>query len=89
LLQALAAQGRDVRIDEIMRRSFPAVQETDMLEQTFRAMSERGYSALPVVHNQQLVGLLTLENVGELVMVRSAMRDGHRPPGQVPFQQPN
>jgi Zn-dependent protease/predicted transcriptional regulator len=86
LLQALAARGRETHIDEIMQRNCPAVQETDMLDKTFRTMRDGACNALPVVRNQELVGLLTLANVGELVMVQSAMRNGHRPNGEASIQ---
>ncbi len=37
-------------------------------------MREAGCSTLPVVHNGHLVGMLTLENVGELIMINSALK---------------
>jgi len=37
-------------------------------------MRERGRSALPVLHQGGLVGLITLENVGDLLVVRDALR---------------
>jgi CBS domain-containing protein len=45
-----------------------------MLEEAFLRMQETGCEAIPVVHNSRLVGLLTLENVGELMMISSALR---------------
>jgi len=33
-----------------------------------------GCRSLPVQHNGELVGMLALENVGEFMMIRSAMR---------------
>ena len=44
------------------------------LDQAFEMVREANASALPVVDNAgQLVGLFTTENVGELVMVQSAL----------------
>jgi predicted transcriptional regulator len=44
-----------------------------MLEDVFTRMSQEQCSTVPVLKNGDLVGLLTLENVGELVMVASAL----------------
>lgn len=80
LMHALSQRGRDARIAEVMRRDCPTVQETEMLDKTFQAMREGGCSSVPVLSNQELVGLITLENVGELVMLQTALGDGRRRP---------
>lgn len=80
LVKALGERGRDTPVSEIMRRDCPVVQENDMLDRTFQVMREGACSSLPVVRNHQLVGLITLENVGELIMVQSALRDGRSRP---------
>ena len=43
------------------------------LGEAFQRMQKSNCSTVPVVHGTQLVGLLTFENIGELVMVSSAM----------------
>jgi len=40
-------------------------------------------TAMPVVHNGDVIGLLTLQNIGELVMVRAALRDEGTAPDDV------
>jgi CBS domain-containing protein len=37
-------------------------------------MRERGRTALPVLQDGALVGMITLENVGDLLVVRDALR---------------
>jgi predicted transcriptional regulator len=37
-------------------------------------MRERGRSALPVLENGRVVGLVTLENIGDLLVVNAALR---------------
>jgi CBS domain-containing protein len=45
-----------------------------MLEGVFRRMQENGCPAVPVVEaDGSLVGMVTLENVGELAMVQAAL----------------
>jgi hypothetical protein len=36
-------------------------------------MREKGQSALPVLDRGRLVGLLTVENISDLIVVRSAL----------------
>lgn len=74
LVKALAEQGRQARIGEVMQHACPVVEETEMLEDAFQRMQEERCSLVPVMKNSHLVGLLTLENVGELMMINSAMQ---------------
>jgi CBS domain-containing protein len=48
------------------------------LDEAFRIMQASDCATVPVVEGERLVGLLSLENVGELLMVRSAL--GANPP---------
>jgi predicted transcriptional regulator len=47
-------------------------------------MRDSGCSALPVVHDERLVGLITLENVGELMMINSALNRAREHGGEMP-----
>jgi predicted transcriptional regulator len=44
------------------------------LDEVFRRMNEVSCTTVPVEEDGRLVGLLTLENVGELIMVSSALQ---------------
>jgi predicted transcriptional regulator len=57
-----------------MRRDFQAVDSHDMTEPAVQVAQRCGYRSLPVEHNGELVGMLTLESVGEFMMIHSAMR---------------
>jgi len=61
-----------------MRRDFQAVDSHDMLEQAVQVLQRCGCRSLPVEHNSELVGMLTLENVGEFMAIRSATRRGEQ-----------
>jgi hypothetical protein len=52
-----------------------------MLEQAVQVLHRCGCRSLPVQHNGELVGMLALENVGEFMMIRSAMRRALRVKG--------
>jgi predicted transcriptional regulator len=62
-----------------MYRYVAIADASDALEGALQRSQTSGCQALPVLRNQQLVGLLTAENLGEFVMIRSA-RDGRSTP---------
>jgi len=74
LVRAIAQGGTDKLVREAMRRDVQAVDSHDMLEQVVPVLQRSGSRSLPVEHNGELVGMLTLENVGEFMMIHSAMR---------------
>jgi len=74
LLTALAEGGQDVRVAQVMHRDCGAVDESDMLEKTFEQMRQSKCPAMPVLRSGRVVGMITLENVGEWMMIQSALR---------------
>jgi len=74
LVKALSEGRAEASVGEVMRRDCQLVEETAMLEDTFRLMHQSGCRTLPVVRNDELVGMLTLENIGEWVMVHAALQ---------------
>jgi Zn-dependent protease/CBS domain-containing protein len=75
LMKALAAQGGQGRVGDAMDRSFAVADPQDGLEDAFARLRSCRCRTLPVVRGGELVGVLTTENVGEYMMVQSAMRD--------------
>jgi Zn-dependent protease/predicted transcriptional regulator len=76
LVQALAQGRREARVIEVMCRECRTVTASDPLDKTLERMSREGCGTLAVIDGSKLVGLLTLENIGELVMVKSAVAKG-------------
>lgn len=74
LVEALAERGRNESVGAVMQSEYPSVEDTEPLEEVFHRMLQEGLSCLPVLRDGKLVGLLTTENVGELVMVSSAIK---------------
>ena len=80
LIAALKKHGPGVPVAEVMRRNLPRVHPLDPFDTACRQMEECGCPALPVVDSTgRLTGLITPENVGELVVVNS-LRLRDRPP---------
>jgi len=77
VLKALAQRGSDWRVRDIMRREFEVVDGADMLETAFARLQACNCHTLPVTSRGALVGLLTMENVGEFLLIQSALG---RPP---------
>jgi Zn-dependent protease len=73
LVKAAKERERETPIAEVMRRDLVVVAEGESLDRVLAQMRARGCSTAPVVRDGMLVGLLTLENVGELVMLNSAL----------------
>lgn len=73
LLVALAQLGANAEVAQVMQREVPVIEEHEPLEQAFAKLQQCECPALPVVRGDELVGLLTLENIGEFIAIRSAL----------------
>jgi Zn-dependent protease/predicted transcriptional regulator len=76
LMKALAAHGSESRVADAMDRAFAVTDPHEELEDAFARLRSCRCRTLPVVRGHELVGVLTTENVGEFMMVQSAMREG-------------
>ncbi len=83
LATGLAKHGFEGRVGDVMRRDFIITGPRDMLEPAFARLQEGGCHTSPVVDNGSVVGLLTTDNVTEVLMIQEAIRAArHRPPGR-------
>jgi Zn-dependent protease/predicted transcriptional regulator len=62
ILQTLRSEGNGY-VQAVMSRIFDVAQKTESLSSAFRKLSARNLSIIPVVDNQQLVGIVTLQNL--------------------------
>ncbi len=53
--------------------------EHDTLEDVMQLMHEKKYSSIPVMQGDRVIGIISLENIGEMMMLRSVI-GGHAPP---------
>ncbi len=73
LLAALQQQGSDATVGSIMQTDCPIAETGEMLEPLFLRLQENDCNTAPVVRSGSLVGLVTSENVGEFLMIQSAL----------------
>lgn len=76
MMRGLAEGGREARVGDVLKSDCIVIEDSATLEEAFARMQSSNCTSIPVVRNNQLVGMLTLENVGELMMVSSALRKG-------------
>jgi Zn-dependent protease/CBS domain-containing protein len=77
LLKALADGRGDVPVRDVMQRNFASTTPDEPLERAMARLQGCHCHTLPVLRDHELVGILTAEKVGELVMIESAARAGH------------
>jgi Zn-dependent protease/predicted transcriptional regulator len=73
LVKALADGRRDAPVGEAMCRDCKPVEASAILTRTLEAMRANQCAAIPVTEGGKIVGLLTLENIGEVVMIHAAL----------------
>jgi Zn-dependent protease/predicted transcriptional regulator len=78
VLRTIAQHGSDVHVRDAMNREFTPVDSHDMLESALVVLHDCKCRSLPVIHDGQLVGMLTTDNVGEFLMIQSALRRARR-----------
>jgi Zn-dependent protease len=81
LLTGLARHGRDAPVAESMQRQFATVDGSEMLESAFQRLQTCECHTLPVMRNGALIGLMTMDNVGEFVAIQAALDSAGRQSG--------
>ncbi len=74
LVRGLAEQGPQALARDSMKRNFQVADSHDMLERALRLLHGCDCRSLPVVHGGRLVGMLTMDNIGEFMMIQAALR---------------
>ncbi len=75
LIRGLSTYGPAAPVAGVMRRDFKVARAHDMVESTLASLQAGDGRCMPVVDRHgQLLGLVTIDNIGELILVRSAMQ---------------
>lgn len=79
MIRALSENGPATPVTSVMRTDIPTSHPRQSLQESLRLMMEAGAPAIAVLDKAgRLVGLMTHENLGEMLMVRSAQPEGFR-----------
>jgi Zn-dependent protease len=79
-MKALTEHGQSVPVMDFIRRDLPEVDSHEMLEMALNRLQESETKTLPVTHAGQLVGMITMENITEYLMIRSALKAASKVP---------
>jgi stage IV sporulation protein FB len=79
LIRALRERGPDARVADVMTTGIPTVNKNRCLEDAFRLLQEKAAPAVAIVDGlDRLVGLVTPETIGEMLMLHQALPSGVR-----------
>jgi Zn-dependent protease/CBS domain-containing protein len=76
LMRVLAERGDKALVSTAMQRDFKVADPGEPVEDALARLEASECHALPVVRGQRLMGVLTLDNVGEYMMIQAALRRG-------------
>jgi Zn-dependent protease/CBS domain-containing protein len=77
LIRALKELGPDARVVDAMSTNLPTIGQRRCLEEAFRLLQEKSAPAVAVTDGDgRLVGLVTSETVGEMLMLQQALPKG-------------
>jgi Zn-dependent protease len=74
LLKTLASNGGDGLVRDVMCREFETATPSEMLEPVFFKLQNYACHSIPVVRNTEVVGIVTMENVGEFLSINRAVQ---------------
>lgn len=75
LVKALSEGRLEATVGDCMWRECEAVEASDSLRQVVESMHARQCSSVPVLRGGQIIGLLTLDNVNEMILINSALEE--------------
>jgi Zn-dependent protease len=73
LLRGLEEKGRAATVGSICETGIGAADSHEMLEGVLARIESQRAVSVPVTHGNRLVGMLTLDNVGELIRIQAAL----------------
>ena len=73
LMKALSARDQHPTVTSAMQNDFVTVDSLEMLETAFAKLKDCNCHTLPVKLNGKLVGLLTMDNLGEYMRIQAAL----------------
>lgn len=84
LIDGLAHRGPQARVRDVMVRKFETAHPHELLAGVFARLQQCDCHSAPVVAEGRVVGVVTMENVGELMLIKDALRPRPGPGGAAP-----
>jgi CBS domain-containing protein len=75
LAAALGRHGPEIRVGDVMQHEFCTTEPREMLQTAFARLQDGHCRTLPVVEDGRLLGLLTADNLAEVLMIQEALRE--------------
>lgn len=73
LMTALARRGQSTSVRDVMQREFQTAHPSEQADAVFGRLQTADCRSLPVLDHTRLVGIVTAENLGEFLMIQSAL----------------
>jgi Zn-dependent protease/predicted transcriptional regulator len=73
LLEGLRKNGENSTVSQVMQKDFETADAFEMLVNVFTRLQNCGCRTLPVLKHGELVGLVTMDNIGEFVRIQSLL----------------
>jgi predicted transcriptional regulator len=73
LLEGLRKSGEVTIVADVMEKSFKTADSHEMLETAFARLRECSCHTMPILHNGELVGLVTMDNIGEFIRIQTML----------------
>jgi CBS domain-containing protein len=73
MVAALTKGGPETVVQQVMQTDVKFADSHEMLESVLARLEQFSLRTMPVTHHDQLVGLITLDNIGEFIMIQSAL----------------
>ncbi len=73
LLEGLRKNGESSLVRSVMRTDFQTADSFEMLETAFARLQDCDCHTLPIIHHDQLVGMVTMDNIGEFIRIQTML----------------
>lgn len=73
LISGLSQGGADRSVTEVMQREFATAEPDEMLETVLGRLATAPCRTIPVLEDGALVGIVTMDNLGEYLMIQNAL----------------
>jgi predicted transcriptional regulator len=73
IIQGLAKLGKGAKAENAANTDVKPVQMNESLEKVYQRMRQSGLDILPVFSNDELKGIVDIENIKEFIIVKNAL----------------